>query len=146
MSHFMTMPSFQTLKTHLNCLFRPVKKSTFGVYDPIGIKYLFQLRVGLSPLKSHKKKHMFPDTPNDTCACNAGVEDTEHFMFTCPIYALYRASLAASVVRILALKNLNHLSNMIEIYLYGHPVLSIDDNKNIIISTIKFIKETKRFE
>ena len=42
-------------------LIRPPKKSIFGIHDPCGIKLLFQLRVGLSPLKGHKKNHNFLD-------------------------------------------------------------------------------------
>ena len=37
----------------------PPKKSIFGIHDHCGIKLLFQLRVGLSPLKGHKKNHNF---------------------------------------------------------------------------------------
>ena len=51
-------------------------KSVFNIHDPKGIKYLFQLRMNLSPLRSHKKHHNFADTPSDICACNQGIEDT----------------------------------------------------------------------
>ena len=37
-------------------------KSIFGVHDPVGLRYLFQLRVRLSPLRSHKSHHNFIDT------------------------------------------------------------------------------------
>ena len=45
-------------KDSLLKLYRPVNKSIFNVHDN-GIKWIFQLRVGLSPLKSHKKGHIF---------------------------------------------------------------------------------------
>ena len=51
--------------------------ASFGVYNPVGIKQIFQLRLGLSALKSHKNK--FLDTPSDLCACNLGPENTIHF-------------------------------------------------------------------
>ena len=44
----MKCPRSKILKKHLTSLFRPQKKSTFNVYDPIGIKHLYQLRLGLS--------------------------------------------------------------------------------------------------
>ena len=46
-SHFENFPSFDSLKEHVLSLFRPKAKSIFGVHDPIGIRYLFQLRVSL---------------------------------------------------------------------------------------------------
>ena len=42
-------------KQKLLSLIRPPKKSNFGIHDPHGIKILFQLRVGFSLLKGHKK-------------------------------------------------------------------------------------------
>ena len=45
--------SISKFKEKLLKLYRPVKKSIFNVHDN-GIKWIFQLRVGLSPLKSHK--------------------------------------------------------------------------------------------
>ena len=145
MQHFTKMPSLTNLKTHLNVLFRPMKKCIFGIHDPLGIRYIFQLRVGLSPLNSHKKRHGFVDTPSDCCSCGRDTEDTNHYVFNCPLHTLYRASLAATVVGKLSLKNLNHLSNSIDVYLYGHSNLTDEENKIILKATIKFIKDTKRF-
>ena len=42
-------------KNNILKIIRPTKKSIFGIHHPTGIKWIFQLRVGLSPLKSHKK-------------------------------------------------------------------------------------------
>ena len=38
---------------------RPMYKSVFNIHDIKGLKYLFQLRMNLSPLRSHKKHHNF---------------------------------------------------------------------------------------
>ena len=46
--------SLAVFKRNLLKLYRPPKKSLFNIYDN-GIKWIFQLRVGLSPLRSHKK-------------------------------------------------------------------------------------------
>ena len=53
----------------------------FGIHDPVGLRYLFQL--SLSPLRSHKFRHNFTDTPSEICRCNQGIEDTNHFFFSC---------------------------------------------------------------
>ena len=113
-SHFTNMPTFDILKSHITSLFRPEAKKIFGIHDPLGIRYLFQLRVSLSPLRSHKKRHNFIDTISDICHCNQK-------------------------------NNLNHLGNQVQLYLYGHTDMSDTDNKAILLSTIKFIKDTRRF-
>ena len=120
-------------------------KSIFGIHDPLGLRYLFQLRVSLSPLRSHKRQHNFMDTPSEICLCNRGIEDTSHFLFSCLFYATQRTILAASVISILQKYNLNHLGNDSQLYLYGHESITSTDNKEILLSTIKFIKNTLRF-
>ena len=87
-SNFQDIPTFTSLKSHLLSLIRPKIKSTFGIHDALGLRYLFQLRVNLSPLRSHKKRHNFSDTPSETCECNLGIEDIRHFLFECPFYAI----------------------------------------------------------
>ena len=144
-SHFVIMPSYGFLKKHVISLFRPKVKSIFGIHDPIGIRCLFQLRVSLSPLRSHKKHHNFIDTPSDICLCNQGIENTNHFLFECLFYTHQRAILAVSVIQILQKYNLNYLSNQKSLYLYGHDSISHSDNKIILSSTIKYIKDTQRF-
>ena len=110
-SHFDDFRSFDILKNHVISFFRPKNKSIFGVHDPIGQRYLFQLRVSLSPLRSHKIRHNFIDSPSDICHCNQGVEDTSHFLFFCPADVTQRATLATSVNEILLKNNLHNLEN-----------------------------------
>ena len=144
-SDFDEVPTLGTLKNHIISFFRPKHKSFFGIHDPLGIRYIFQLRVGLSPLLSHKRRHKFPDTPSDNCNCNQGAEDTSHFLFVCPTYAIHRATLAVSVIEVLQNNNLNYLGNHVQLYLYGHDSISDIGNRTILLSTIKYIKDTHRF-
>ena len=144
-THFDNIPSINILKDHILSLIRPKKKKIFGIHNPLGLRYLFQLRVGLSLLRYHKKCHNFIDTPSGICLCDHGIEDTNHFLFLCPFFALHRATLASSVIQILQKYNLNHLANQPQLYLYGHPTINFADNRKIILSTIKYITETRRF-
>ena len=64
----------------MNTSFRPKANSVFGIHDTIGLRYLFQWRVSLSPLSTRKLRHNFDDTPSDICSCNQGIEDTSHFL------------------------------------------------------------------
>ena len=125
---FPNIPTFTSLKSHLLSLTRPKIRSTFGIHDALGRRCLFQLRVNLSPLSSHKRRHNFSDTPSETCECNLGIRDIHHFLFECPFYAIQRVTLAVNVIDILQRKNLSHLGNQPELYLYGHPSLDLIDN------------------
>ena len=144
-TNFQNLPSFISLKSHILSLIRPKIKSTYGIHDPLGLHYLFQLRVRLSPLRNHKKHHAFADTPSEICECNQNIDATSHCLFECRRYAKHGASLPATVIEILQRNNLNHLGNLAEVYLYGHQLLHRTDNKSILLSTIKYIKDTQRF-
>ena len=133
------------LKKDIISLIRPESKSFFNIHDPVGLRYLFQLRVSLSPLKGHKWCHNFSDTASGICVCNQDIEDTRHFLFSCPFYATQRATLMTSVNEILHKASLNRLVNQSQLCLYGDPFLSNSDNKKVILSTLKYIKETQRF-
>ena len=128
---------------NISILFYDLKPKIFSVYMILrDFRYLFQLRVSLSPLRSHKFRHNFADTLSEICRCNQGIEDTNHFLFSCPDYATPRATLAANVINILQENNLNYLGNQSKLYLYGHPSIIFTDNRKIILSTIKYIKAT----
>ena len=136
--------SLGIFKRNILALIRPTSKPIFGIHDSIGLKYLFQLRVGLSPLKSHKRRHNFIDTPTDWCDCLCAPEDTHHFLIKCNKYAEPRINLCISVTDILALRQQLTLSENVNLYLYGHVSLNYLENKNVLLSTIKFIKDTNR--
>ena len=51
-THFNDIPSFSVPKNHILSLIRPKKKMYFGIH--LGLRYLFQLRVGLNSLRYHQ--------------------------------------------------------------------------------------------
>ena len=78
---FQNSKSLDIFKHKINSFIRPVPKSIFGIHNPKGLKCLFQLRVGLSPLRYDKRRHNFADTPSDICECGMASENTSHFIF-----------------------------------------------------------------
>ena len=114
----------------------------FLVYDPDSLRTIFQLRLGLSPLRSHKKPHNFIHTPSDICPCKHGVEDIHHFIISCPFYDNLRA---APVNDMIQRNSVVLPGNEIDLYLYGHPSLNDSDNNKILSCTIKYLKEIHRF-
>ena len=108
--NYKVVPSLGILKNDIISLIRRESNSFFKIHDPTGrLRYLFQLRLRLSPLKGHKYCHNFIDTPSGTCQCNQGIEHTRHFLFSCPSYTVQRVTLVNSVKEILLKVNLIHL-------------------------------------
>ena len=93
----------------------------FKIHDPSGLRHLFQLRLRLSPLKSHKYRYNFIDTPSGTCHYGEDTEDISHFLFSYPLYTVQRVALMTSVYEILLKVNLIHLGIQFNLYLYGDP-------------------------
>ena len=139
---FQDLPTFENLKKHIISLIRPPPKDTFAVFNPPLLRYLFQLRVGLSRLRSHKKRHNFADTPSDLCLCKNGVEDTHHYLFNCPFFASHRKALLSTVENVVRDKNLK--LNSVDLLLYGDPSLSTAENQTIICATLDYIDKTNR--
>ena len=142
---FSSSRSIGIFKKGIFDLIRPRPKPLYGLHDPSGVKCIFQLRVGLSMLKFHKKRHNFADITDDLCDCMTSREDIFHLLLTCPLYVNPRAVLFNSVSNILIMNNLEHLVESVDIYLYGHSSLHSAENKDIILSTMRFIHESNRF-
>ena len=77
--HFPTYGSFK--KYMINC-HRPKGKAVFGNHDPMYLRYLFQLRLGLSYLRSHKHRYGVADTPL-TSACASMEEKIQGICYSC---------------------------------------------------------------
>ena len=63
-----------------------MENSTFGIYDPLGIKLLNRLRIDFSHLNEHKFRYNFADTLNPLCSCFLETESTDHFFLSCRYY------------------------------------------------------------
>ena len=139
--------SLSIFKTNLLKIIRPEKRNIFGIHDPIGLRWLFQLRVGLSPLRHHKKSHNFLDTPSDLCSCTIDAETTKHFLLICQNYANERTVLLNLVNPLLTGLNMTNLSDdkITQILLYGYQSFAVKDNEKIVKACLQFIKTSGRF-
>ena len=139
--------NISSFKSSILKIIRPQKKKTFDIHDTNRLKWIFQLRVGLSPLRSHKKRHNFNDTPDDICLCSTNPESTEHFLLKCPLFSIARVNFLNTVRTTLLSYNMiiPNDSEFTKLLLYGNPLLSDSDNKTIILATLNFISNTDRF-
>ena len=141
--------SISKFKDSLLKLYRPVKKSIFNVHDN-GIKWIFQLRVELSPLKSHKKSHKFAGYEEPLFGiCNYSrdtAETTSHFLLHCPNFTIHRRTLFGTVNPILRSYNILFLDDdlFVHLLLYGDEKFKLEDNQNILKATNRFIRNVYR--
>ena len=70
--------SFLIFRNSLLKIGRPIQNLIDNIHDPMGIKYLTRLRLGLSHLSDHKFRHNFQDCLNPLCPCSLKVESTIH--------------------------------------------------------------------
>ena len=126
-------------KNQLLKIFRPIKREVFGIHDHEGVKRLYQLRLGLSPLKKHKKSHNFIDTPNDLCECRQHSETTQHYLLQCNNYIDQRRVLLDSLNPLIEANNIRFVDDksLILLLLYGNKA----SNDSIIL----YIKNSVRF-
>ena len=141
---FKDFPTFLELKNHIISLIRPSPKNIFDVFNPKSLRYLFQLRLGLSRLRHHKKCHNFSDTPSNLCLCKTGIEDTSHYLLFCPFFRNPRELLFKYVDNVTRDKKVTRSLNSTDLFLYGDPSLSDSENRTIISATLKFIETTNR--
>ena len=124
----------------------PTPNRTFKCYNPIGIKLITRLRLGLCHLKDHKFKHNFLDCLNPICCCGKGIENTVHYLLHCPISSDERSIFFHNIRSI----DENVLSGsdprISETFLFG--ISSFNDTKNtsILNTVIDYILSTKRFD
>ena len=76
---------------------RPIPNSIFKIHDPLGIKFLTGLTLGLSHLNKHRFRHNFQDCLNTLCSCSLEVESITHFFLLCHQFNQFRQTLLDSV-------------------------------------------------
>ena len=60
--------------------------SVFNIHNPIGLKYITRLRLGLSHLNKHRFNHNFENYLTPKCICSSENESTLHFFLHCHYY------------------------------------------------------------
>ena len=137
--------SISSFKKKLLSFIRPVQRSTFNIFDPIGIKLLTRLRLDLSHLNEHRFRHNFQDCLNPLCSCSLEIENTVHYLLHCHHFSTIRIDLMNSVSSVLSNFESLHDNSKKEILLYGDSFLDQNKNKFILEATLTFIKNSERF-
>ena len=140
------MKDFYLFRNTLLNFIRPVQRKTFNINDSVGVKLLTRLRLGFSHLREHKFRHGFRDILNPLCPCSIETETTAHYFLRCHFYNANRSSLMDELNKIdISFSTLNE-NKLIDLILYGSDKFDDKKNYNILMSTIKFIKDSQRFD
>ena len=139
------MTSYTVFKNALLTFIRPKHVDTFGIHNPIGMRLLIRLRLGFSHVNEHRFWHNFCDFLNPLCECKLEPNTTSHFLLRCHLFQVERITLLNDIK-----ENDEHIisentSNLDQILLYGNENYDHDTNKKILLSTIKFCIDSKRF-
>ena len=114
-------------------------KPTFNIHNPLGLKLLTHLRLGLSHLNEHRFNHYFEDCVNPVCSCSLEVESTVRFFLYCHNFVNIRNTLL-NKVNIISCDIMNCSDrSLTEITLYGNPKFSFQQNSDIINTSISLL-------
>ena len=105
-----------------------------------------RLRVGFSHLREHKFKNNFQDKLNPLCPWSLEAEDTYHFFVRCQNFSNQRNVLFDHPNSINSEILKTSENEIAQVLLFGNKSFSKDMNFRIITSSIRFIKDSKRFD
>ena len=113
-----------------------------AIHDPADFKLLSRLWLKFSHLNDHKFRHNFKDAPNSMCDCGSETETADHFFLRCPFFAMNRQKHLNDLLKIdPSLRNLKD-ELLLDIILYGFDKYKDTVNKEILLHTISFVKNT----
>ena len=125
---------------------RALENDTYGIYDPLGVRLLNRLRLGFGHLRERKFRHNFADTLNPLCLCSPEIEDTEHYFLRCQNNLSFCPTLMNDLNNTnTAIASLNS-NDLLRIIFYGDESFNKESNCKILTPSIKFVKDTQRFE
>ena len=108
-------------------------------------EYFTKLRLGLYHLHYHKFKHGFLDAVDPLCSYSSVIQDTVHYFLHCPNFSTARNTFLNQIA-IVDRSIIDQDKMNVITFLYGNPTYSVNDNKSIIVASIKYILETKIFD
>ena len=137
--------TYNVFRNHLLKSIQPLSNPIYNIHDPLGIRLLTRLRLGLSHLNEHRFNHNFDNCINPLCTCTLETESTTHFFLHCHFFTNIRKTLLDDLNEI----NIN-ISNFSEtaltdLLLYGKSSFDKIQNKKILTASIKYILDSERF-
>ena len=114
----------------------------YDIHNPLGLRLLTRLRLGLNHLNEHKFNHNFKSCVNPLCTCSLEIESTSHFFPHCNHYSNIRSALLNELKSLDG--NILKFSDttLTNLTLYGGSQFNIKQNTFILNAIIKYILES----
>ena len=125
---------------------RPNQSSIYRIHNPVGLKLLTRLTLGLSHLNEHRFN--FQSSINPLCSCSIPIESTTHFLLHCHHFSNIRSTLLNSINEVLgSITKISDLSDcaLVKILLFGDQNYTQVENACIINATIRYLLDSERF-
>ena len=103
-------------------------------------------RLGFSHLRKHKFRHGFKDVLNPLCYCSIEAETTTHYFLRCLFYNSNRPALMNDLENLPISFSKVSDKNLISSLLHGDDKFNDTKNRKILMSTIRIIKYSQRFD
>ena len=133
------------LKASLLKMGRPHANSTYRIHNPVGIRLLTRLRLGLSHLTEQKFRHNFPDCVTPLFSCSIKPETTLHFFLHCRNFLNIRRKLIDKIKlldeTLLQLKD----ESLLKVLLFGSEIYNEQVNVQILNASIDYILDSDKF-
>ena len=75
--------SILLFESRLLSFIRPNQSNIYIIFDPLGLKLVTRLHLGLIHLNEHKFRDNFKDFLNPSCSCSLEIQDTTHYLLHC---------------------------------------------------------------
>ena len=138
--------SFNVFKKEILKFKQPWSIFFYNYHNPIGIKHVTRIRLGLSHLREHRFKHSFQDSVSPTCNSGIEFESVIHFFFHFPLYSNERCTLLNSLSKIDYKSLGSNETFLTQTLLFGNSYFSTNDKTKTINLTFDFVLSAKRFE
>ena len=136
--------SFSLFKASLLKMGCPHGNYTYRIHNPVGIRFLTRLRLGLSHVNEHKFRHNFADCVNPLCSCSIKPETTLYFFLHCRNLLNIRRKLFDKIKLLETFSQLND-KNLLTVLLFGSKIYNEKVNVQILNASIDYIIDSDRF-
>ena len=113
--------SYAIFRNTLLKLGRPNQNAIYNINNPVGLKLLTRLRLGLIHPTEHRFNHNCQNCINPLCSCILEIEPTSNFLLHCHLYTNIHLTLLNSIAEIIG--NTFNITNecLVNLLLFGSP-------------------------
>ena len=133
---------YKMFRNYLLKIIHPSPNLVYDIQNPLGLRLLTRLILGLSHLNEHKFNHTFKNCATPLCTCSLEIESTSHFFLHCDHCSNIRSTLLNELKSLD--RNILKLSDttLTNLIVYCGSQFNIKQNTFILIAVIKYILES----